>query len=346
MNRRLRVFGRLNILAMLCAMPLAASTSRIYVTNHAGTTIQVIDPATNKVVQEIKDIEAPEGVSFSPDGSRVYLTQIPEDVLTVLDRKSGKLIKKVPLSGIANDVIATKDGKLILVCIHTSTGWLDVIDASSLEKVKSIPSSKGLHDIVLTPDNKFAIASSEGGKTIAVFDLTSQTLAWEMEFDMGTQVMAVEPNPDGSAHRIFLTLNRLRGFAVVDFATRKEIQRITFPDDEPTLVPSGSPSHGLGMAPDGKTLWVGSRTYDCVFVYSLPDLKLMGRVHLPQVVPPGHEALSGAPFWVVFTGDSKFAYVSSAADRSVSAIDVKTLKMITRIQVGEEPGRMTTLVLP
>ena len=346
MYRRLGGFGQLIIFVALCAMPLTASTSRIYVTNHAGTTIQVIDPVTNKIVQEIKDIEAPEGVNFSPDGSRVYITQIPEDVLTVLDRKSGKLIKKVPLSGIANDVIATKDGKLILVCIHTSPGFLDVIDATSLEKIKSIPSSKGLHDIVLTPDNKFAIASSEGGKTIAVFDLTSQTLAWEMDFDMGTQVMAVEPNADGSARRIFLTLNRLRGFAVVDFATRKETQRITFPDDEPTLVPSGSPSHGLGMAPDGKTLWVGSRTYDAVFIYSLPDLKLMGRVHLPQVVPPGHEAMSGAPFWVVFTGDSKFAYVSSAADRSVSAIDMKTLRAIARIQVGEEPGRMTTLVLP
>ena len=35
---------------LLVTMPLAASTVRIYVVNSAGTTIDVIDPATNKVV--------------------------------------------------------------------------------------------------------------------------------------------------------------------------------------------------------------------------------------------------------------------------------------------------------
>ena len=38
------------ILWILLAMPLAAETARIYVTNRGGTTIDVIDPKTNKVV--------------------------------------------------------------------------------------------------------------------------------------------------------------------------------------------------------------------------------------------------------------------------------------------------------
>ncbi len=345
MNTSLRTSRRLILLGALFALPAAAGTSRIYVTNHAGTTISVIDPATNKIVQELKGIEAPEGVNFSADGKLVYATQIGEDVLTVMDRKSGKVVKKVPLSGIANDVLPTKDGKLILVCIHTTPGWLDVIDAATLEKIKSIPTKKGLHDIALSPDGKFAVASAEGGKALAVFDLTNLTEAWNMDFDMGTQVMAFDPNPNISP-RLFLTMNRIKGFMVLDFANRKEITRVTFPDDEPSLAPSGSPSHALGITPDGKTLWVGSRTYDSVFVYSVADLKLLGRVHMPKVEPPGHEAISGSPFWVVFTPDSKTAYVSSAADRSVSAIDVKTMKMATRIEVGEEPGRMSTLALP
>ncbi len=346
MNRRMCVFGWTGVVLILCATPLAAKTSRIYVTNHAGTTISVIDPTTNKIVSEIKDIEAPEGVNFSPDGSRIYITEIGENVLKVLDRKSGKLIKKVPLSGIANDVIASVDGKFVFVCIHTEPGALDVIDAKSLEKVKSIQTSKGLHDIALSPDGKVAVASAEGGKKLAVFDLTTLTLAWEKEFDMGTQVLALQANPDGSPNLLYLTMNRIRGFAVFDFAKREIVNRVTFPTDEPELIPSGSPSHAIGLTPDGKTLWVGSRTYDAVFVYSVPDLKFIGRVHMPQVEPPGHPAMSGAPFWVVFTPDSKTAYVSNAADRSVCAVDVKTLKLVTRIQVGEEPGRMNTLALP
>ena len=47
---------------------------RVYITNSAGDSIHVIDPATNKVVQEIKDYVGAHGVAFSPDGSRVYVT--------------------------------------------------------------------------------------------------------------------------------------------------------------------------------------------------------------------------------------------------------------------------------
>ncbi len=130
---------------LLAAVPLVAATARIYVTNRGGTTISVIDPATNKVVDVIKGIESPEVVRFSPDGSLLYIANRSVDVLYVMDRKSGKYIKKVPLSGWANDAAVTSDGKLIVVCIRNTgtealdVGALDIIDAKSLEKVKSIP---------------------------------------------------------------------------------------------------------------------------------------------------------------------------------------------------------------
>src|SRR5206468_5285616 len=71
---------------------------------------------------------------------------------TTLFRSSGKTVKKVPLSGWANEAQTTKDGKLILVCIRNTgtkaedAGALDIIDATTLEKVKSIPVRRGLHD--------------------------------------------------------------------------------------------------------------------------------------------------------------------------------------------------------
>ena len=40
----------------LMPLPASAATVRIYVTNSAGDTIDVIDPVSNKVVQEIKDV--------------------------------------------------------------------------------------------------------------------------------------------------------------------------------------------------------------------------------------------------------------------------------------------------
>ncbi len=47
----------LKYFGLLLALPLYASSVRIYITNAAGDRVHVIDPATNKVVEEIKGIE-------------------------------------------------------------------------------------------------------------------------------------------------------------------------------------------------------------------------------------------------------------------------------------------------
>jgi len=338
---------------LLVAVPLAAATARIYVTNRGGTTISVIDPATNKVVQTIKGIEAPEVVRFSPDGSRLYIATRSVDVLYVMDRKSGKYIKKVPLSGWANDAMVTNDGKLILVCIRNTgteavdAGALDIIDAKSLVKIKSIPTKRGLHDISVTADGKYAATGSPGGQVITVFDLQKMEIAWELPYDQGILPLVIESNPDGSGHRIFAQLNRTNGFSVVDFATHKEIARIKNPDEPSGFTPGCEGiSHGIGISPDHKTLWSNSRPANAVFIYSLPDLKLMGHVSLPETPVPGKSPRGGGPSWITFTPDSRTVYVSTCGTKSVSAIDVETMKELTRIPVGEMPDRISTLIVP
>ncbi len=342
-----RYLCRLSFLWILLAMPLAAGTSRIYVINNAGTTISVIDPETNKVVQVIRDIEAPEAAHFSPDGSRVYISSGGEMALYVVDRKTAKHIKKVPLSGWPNDLAVTKDGRRVLVCIANNDGALDIIDTTSLEKVKTIPMKGKLHDIEVTQDGKYAVVGSTHsghGNFLAVIDLKSEQPAWEIQYPAGVQPLVIESGPNGSASRIFVQLHDLNGFAVVDFAKREEVARIKFPD-EPSGFSKNNP-HGIGIAPDGRTLWVNSRGANSVFVYSLPELKLLGHVPLPELKLPGHPHAGVDPFWITFTPDSKRVYVSTDVLRSVSAIDVKTWKEVARIPVGERPTRISTLVLP
>jgi len=336
----------------LAALPLAAATARIYVANRGGTTIDVIDTATNKVVEVIKGIESPEVVRFSPDGNRLYITSRSEDVLDIRDRKSGKQIKKVPLSGWANDAAVTDDGRLIVICIRNTglqaedVGALDIIDSKSLEKIKSIPVKRGLHDVALTADGKFAAAGSPGGKFITVFDLQKMEIAWEVDYDQGVLPVIIESNPDGSGRRIFAQLNGTNGFSVVDFATHKEVARIKNPDQPSGFTPGCEGiSHGIGIAPDKKTLWTNSRPANAVFVYSLADLKLLGHVSLPETEVPGKAPRGGGPAWVTFTPDSKTVYVSTCGTKSITAIDVNTIKEVARIPVHEMPDRISTLAL-
>src|SRR5690242_21898922 len=107
-------------LAVLAFALLATGASagsglvRVYITNSAGDSIHVIDPATNKVVQEIKGIEAAHGIGFAPDGSKVYVSNESTSTLDVFDRESGALIKKIALSDHPNNIAVTKDGDRVV----------------------------------------------------------------------------------------------------------------------------------------------------------------------------------------------------------------------------------------
>jgi YVTN family beta-propeller protein len=345
-----RYGGGLISLGLLLTMSWAATkTIRIYVANYGGSTISVIDPVAKKIVREIDGFPMPHGVVSSPDGKRLYVSSESDQVLDVADEESGKIIKKVALSGRPQNIAITKDGTRVLVCIRSDPGALDVVDTTSLQKVKSIPMKDGLHNVVVTPDGKYAVASSPPGHSLIVVDLRTEQSVWEMKFDKETRALAMESGPDGSTSRIFVQFGGYSGFGVVDFVTHKEVARIELPTEqkgaESEALPTGdrrvsagghvSPSHGIGVNPDGKTLWVDSGPNRCVFVYSLPDLKLLGQV------PTG-----GQPAWINFSLDGTMAYVSNTEEGTLSVIDTTSRKEVARIPVGPKPMRTAVSVLP
>src|SRR5580704_117235 len=213
-------------LAFVLALPLAAASVRIYQTNSAGDAVHVIDPATNKVVFKVEGIEVPHGVTFSPDGTRAYISCESESTLWSTDTKTGKLIAKAKLSGHPNNVSVSSDGKYVFVGIAVAPGAVDVIDTAKMEKVKSIPVKGAVHNTYVTPDGKYVMAGSVANKMLTAIDEKTLEVAWELPFDLGVRPMAFEKAPDGSTSRIFVQLSGFHGFAVVDFKAHKEVNRI------------------------------------------------------------------------------------------------------------------------
>jgi hypothetical protein len=195
------------------------------------------------------------------------------------------------------------------------------------------------------------VGGSIPGKTVYTFDLEKEEPAWETKMDLGVRCMAIETNPDGSTKRVFTQLSNLNGFSVVDFAERKEVTKVPLPEPPISCDHDGyrtnEPSHGIGISPDNKTLWVTSIPNNAVYAYNLATLKMTGKVDLPNKVVAGHErAISAVPEWVTFTPNKKYLLRSNAALNSVSVIDMPAMKVVKVIPVGEVPKRSNTLVIP
>jgi YVTN family beta-propeller protein len=322
-----------------CTASMAAQNKvRIIQTNSAGDNVHIIDPATNKVVGVINGIEVGHGAGAAPDGSRIYISDEAESTLDVVDARTLKVIKQIPLSGHPNNMAVGRDGRRVYVGIIQAPGGVDVIDTASMQKVKTIPTRGTIHNAYVTPDGKYVVAGSIQGKTINVIDAQTEQPAWTLEMDLGVRPMTFNTNPDGSTKWIFAQLSGFNGFAVVDFATQKEVRRIKNPDLPPgkKTVPEGSdPSHGMAVTADGKTLVVCSRLNNFLYAYSLPDLQPIG----------GAELTGKGAGWVTLTPDGKTAYVANPVTNDVSVVDIKSMKEVTRIPVGFVPKRNVTATL-
>jgi YVTN family beta-propeller protein len=319
--------------------PLPAGTAiRIVQTNAAGDGAHLIDPTTNRVTQILKGVEIPHGVTSSPDGTRLYLSNEVRHTLDVVEMPSLRIAARVPLSGRPNNVAVSKDGAKVYVGIAQAPGALDVIDTVALKNVKTVPTKGAIHNVYVTPDGRWAVAGSIPEKTISIVDTATDTLARTIPLSAGIRPMAFTTRPDGSTGLIIVQLSDFHGFVTVDFATGKETARVEHPAIEGehphTDGLQGAPAHGLAVSPDGTRLWSTSKVYGYAYVHSLPDLREVGRVFVGQ-----------HPEWVTFTPDGKYIYVAAAGDNTVFVVDAVAMKEVARIPVGNVPKRNATAVL-
>ena len=142
-----------------------------------------------------------------------------------------------------------------------------------------------------------------------------------MKFNGGVRPITFETNPDGSTKRMFVQISDFHGFAVVvDFATHQELSRVTLPDlpGDQEHHHAGSPSHGIGITPDGKTLC--EPLASGITSWRLFDARTSS--------PSASSQSATDPDWLTFSPDSKTVYVACAGSNSSARLDVKTLKEV------------------
>jgi YVTN family beta-propeller protein len=323
----------LAVAAVVLAQFAVAATQaqvRVLQTNSTDTMVHVIDPATNGIVGVIPGIPVAHGVVAAPDGSRIYVSGEAETALKVIDAHTLAVVKTIPLSARPNNLSITPDGKKVYVGIIAAPGAIDVVDTQKLEKVKTVAVPGGIHNIYVTPDGKNVVAGSIAGRRLTGLDTSTDEEVWAWEGE-AIRPMTISANADGSTDKIFIQVSGHHGFVVLDWDTRKEVRRITQPDVPPEQrydsTYNGAPAHGIGVAPDGKTLWSTSRMNSHVYV-----------IH-------ARPALSAECRRATRTGSRsprRQARTWRAVSNTVCGHRHGTLKEVTQVPVGKGPSAMAS----
>jgi YVTN family beta-propeller protein len=318
---------------LFCVAISSAQNLRLYVGNSRGDDVSVVDLNSLKVVADYKLGERIHGVTVQPDGKRLFVTVESDHTLRIVDTKTGRM-DTVKVSGRPNQVAVTPDGKYAVVPIRDGDK-VDIVDVAKREVVKTLP-IKEPHNALDAGSNRYVFVSSMGSHEVNIIDL--EKMGYSAVIPAGGRPRPYAVSSDGKT--MYVAVADLHGFVIVDIPGKTVVERIEMPAEHPTPHPlqyesADTRTHGLGLTPDGKELWVTSLLDDCVYIYDVAGKKFVGKV------PTG-----GGPNWIAFTPDGKYLCVSNTDSDDVSVIDVKKRTELTRVKVGKVPKRLAVAIAP
>lgn len=257
------------------------------------------------------------GIAASARTGRLYVSTVR--TLTCHDLRTDKVLweKSYP-DGCDRPAIAP-DGSNLYVPTLEKDHWV-VVDAMDGRVLARIVTKSGSHNTVYGRDGKHVYLAGLRSPMLTV----ATTATHDAERLVGPFSASIRPfTVDGRQRYCYVNVNGLLGFEVGDLSTNRKLHRVEVKgfDLGPTKR-HGCPSHGIGLTPDEKEIWV-------VDAYNR-------RMHVfdATVMPPRQVesiALRDEPGWVTFTTDGQYAYPSTG-----DVIDVKTRRIVA--ELSDEKG--------
>jgi hypothetical protein len=271
-------------------------------------------PTTASTAAKPRNIK---GVVASATTGQLHFTT-PEALFRV-DIVSGKTEWEQKLPQGCDRLAATPDGKTLFVPSFEKDIW-NVVEAATGKVLSSIETKSGAHNTICGLGGKRAYLAGLRSPYLFVADTTTHKVVDKI----GPFAAAIRPfTVNGAETLCFVNVNELLGFEVGDLKSGKKLHRMEVPKFERGKVKRhGCPSHGIGLTPDEKELWVVDAFNERVHVF---DSTVMPPKYITSI------KLREQPGWVTFSLDGKYAYPSTG-----EVIDVATKKILTAL--ADEKG--------
>lgn len=207
------------------------------------------------------------------------------------------------------------DGKTIYLPTFEKDYW-SVVDAATGDVKQKIVLNSGAHNTVFGLNGKEVYLAGLRSPYLTVVNAQKPTETRQV----GPFSASIRPfTVNGKQTLCFVNVNDLLGFEIGDLKTGKMLHRVVVSGVQKGPVKRhGCPSHGVGLTPDEKEVWVVDGANQQVHFF---DATVMPSRQI------GSLSLRDQPGWITFSLDGKHAYPSTG-----EIIDVATHKIITTLQ--------------
>ncbi|MBI3876764.1 MAG: hypothetical protein HY300_12575 [Verrucomicrobia bacterium] len=257
------------------------------------------------------------GVCASADTKRIYITT-PRTMMC-LDLLTEKVLWEKPYPDGCDRMAIAPDGKLIYVPSFEGPTW-NVVDGMSGDVIAKLTPNSGAHNTVYGLDGTRAYLAGLKSPLLRVADTKTHTVAKEVG-PFGNSIRPFTVN--GRQTLCYICVNELLGFEVGDLTSGKMLHRVEVQGFQKGAVKRhGCPSHGVGLTPDEKEVWVVDAHNKQLHIFD------------NTVMPPKQVTsikVRDEPGWITFSLDGKWGFPSTG-----DIIEVATHKIITSLADEEK----------
>ncbi len=289
---------------------------RIYVPNSQDSSVDVIDPATRRIVGHYRVDDLPQHVTPSWDLATLWVNSNQGNSLTPFDPRTGKPAgPPVPVEDPYNLYFTPTGSDAIVVAERLNR--LDFRDPHTMALRTSMAMPcKGPNHMDFTADGRQALTACEFSGQLVVWDVPRKRLLKTIPVPhTGSMPQDVKLSPDGT---VFYVADMMAaGVWIIDASTFKVIGKI----------PTGAGAHGLYPSRDATHLYVSNRDEGTV---SLIDFATRA-VTTTWRIPGGTPDMGGV------SADGKTLWLSGRSGSEVYGIDTTTGALRARFRVGAGP---------
>jgi YVTN family beta-propeller protein len=286
------------------------------------------------VTKRIEVGPEPHGLVATEDGGKIFVTieNTKGDLGELLwfDPFTDTVTRRMKIGPRPNQLACTPDGKIAYVPCDDASWW--VIDTQKGEVVTRIATGGRPHNTLCSPDGKRMYLGPKGSYHVLIADTTTHKLIGEIPLSDAPRPIALSKDEK----RFYANVDTLIGFEVADVASRKVIYRVEA-EVPAELLRTTSRSHGIGLRPGEKELWMCDVYHDRTYVF---DLTTEPPAQIATIV------MKGGGYWMTFAPDGTRCYISERIGNTVAVIDTNSRETVARIPVGNVPKRVLVVTFP
>jgi len=311
-------FAKISDIGLIAFLVFTPEGEHLLGANTETNSLDIIDPASGKLIDSIPVGNSPQYILISPDGQRVYVSNWESGDVSVVDLGTRNVIATIPIGVNPLGMTITPDGSKLYVAVTAQAlehaageppSNVVVVNTANYTVVKEIMPGWSPRFVSISPDGT-KIYAGDSMNRIYIIDTASDELTDSVLLVRPTAYIPddIAVTPDGS--KLLVYANGIHQVLVINTATHAVLARFDVF------------SNAIAISSDSKKVYIPGFRFTVIDIPSLTARY----VEMPDI--------EGGTLKIVLSKDERIAYIADSQRDILQVVDLENWRLIANIPVG------------